>query len=121
MDGLPPLRPILSALKTPAYKLGNFFVPILSSITINEYTVKDSFHFSSEILAEGSSLFMRSVDVNSLFINSLLEKSIDICVNSLFQDADTFKGSNKNLFRQLLHLTTRELHFLFNETLYKQA
>ena len=41
----PPFRPILSALNT-TYKLAKFLVPILKSLTANEFTVKDSFHFA---------------------------------------------------------------------------
>ena len=42
-----PLRPILSVLKLPAYQLAKFPVPVLSTSTINEYTVRDWFDFSS--------------------------------------------------------------------------
>ena len=104
VEGSPPLRPILSALKTPAYKLAKFLVPLLSFVTVNEYSVKDSFHFSSEILEQNSSLYMGSLDVDSLFTNIPLEETIDICVNGLFKDVDTFKGFSKNEFKKLLSL-----------------
>ena len=42
IDNCPPFRPILSAINTPTYKLAKFLVPILKSLTSNEYTVKDS-------------------------------------------------------------------------------
>ena len=42
IDVCPPLRPILSAIGTPSYKLAKFSVPKLSSITFNEFIVKDS-------------------------------------------------------------------------------
>ena len=42
----PPFRPILSAVKTPTYKLAKFLVSILKSLKSNEYTVKESFAFS---------------------------------------------------------------------------
>ena len=45
IDNCPVSRPILSAVKTPTYKLAKFLVPILNSLTSNEYTVKDSFPF----------------------------------------------------------------------------
>ena len=121
VDGSPPLRPILSALKTPAYKLAKFLVPLLCSTTVNEYSVKDSFHFSSEILEQDSSLYMGSLDVDSLFTNIPLEETIDICVNGLFNNVDTFEGFNKSELKKLLTLATKESHFLFNNTLYKQV
>ena len=59
--------------------------------------------------------------MDSLFTNIPLEETIDICVTSLFQDVDTFEGFNKNKFRQLLHLATKELHLLFSEASNKQV
>ena len=41
IDNCPPFRPILSAINAPAYKLAKFLVPILKSLTSNEYMVKD--------------------------------------------------------------------------------
>ena len=38
-----PFRPVLSAIGTPTYKIAKFLVPILSWLTINEFTVKDFF------------------------------------------------------------------------------
>ena len=49
VDGCPPFRPILSALQTPRYNIAKFLVPILDTLTKNEYTVKDSFYFAEEI------------------------------------------------------------------------
>ena len=46
IDSCPPFRPILPAINTPTYKLAKFLVPILKSLTSNEYTVKDSFAFA---------------------------------------------------------------------------
>ena len=46
IENCPPFRPILSAINTPTYKLVKFLVPILKSLTSNEYTAKDSFAFT---------------------------------------------------------------------------
>ena len=66
-DNCPPFRPILSAINTPTYKLAKFLVPILKSLTSNEYTVKDSFVFVAEIVEYDSEFFMGSLDVDSLY------------------------------------------------------
>ena len=50
VDGCPPLRPILSALQTPTYKLTKYLVSILELLTTKKYTVKDSFKFATEIV-----------------------------------------------------------------------
>ena len=79
-NGLPPFRPILSAISTPTYKLANFQVPFLSDITQNEFTVKDPFIFVHEILTHDSDLCLASLDVDALFTNIPLDETIDICV-----------------------------------------
>ena len=54
VDNCPAFRPTLSAINTPTYKLAKFLVPILKSLTSNEYTVKDSFAFAEEIVEQDS-------------------------------------------------------------------
>ena len=44
-------------------------VPILESLTINKYTVKDSFNFANEIIEKDSSDFIGSLDIDLLFTN----------------------------------------------------
>ena len=70
-DICPTFRPVLSAVGTPIYKLAKFLVSKLS-ITFNEFTVKDSFAFSQEIVPQNNKLFMGSLDVDSLFTNGPL-------------------------------------------------
>ena len=48
-DCLPSFRPILPAIGTPTYKVAKFLVPMLESITTNEYTIKDSFILAEEL------------------------------------------------------------------------
>ena len=112
----PPFRPILSAIGTPSYKL----VPKLSSVTFNEFTVKDSFAFAEEIVHQDSKLFMDSLDVDSLFTNIPLEETINICTNLLYNNKDVIEGINKSEFKNLLSLATQESYFIFNDVLYKQ-
>ena len=83
IDVCPPFRPILSAIGAPSYKLAKFLVPKLSSITFNEFTVKDSFAFAEEIVHQDGKLFTGSLDVDSLFTNIPLKETINICTNFL--------------------------------------
>ena len=116
----PPFRPILSALNTPFYKLAEYLVPILKPLTTNEFTVKDSFHFAEEIVDQQHDLFMGSLDVDSLFTNIPLEETIEICTNELFKESETVEGLSKTEFKELLSLATKDSHFIFDRTLYKQ-
>ena len=121
IDGCPPFRPILSAIGTPTYKLAKFFVPILNSITTNEYSVKDSFEFSKEILKQNSKFYMASLDIDSLFTNLPLNETIDICVKNLFENKERVCNLDKNSFTKLLTLSTKESYFVFDKKYYKQV
>ena len=120
VDRCPPFRPILSAIGTPSYKIAEFLVPKMNFITSNEFTVKDTFCFAKEIVEQDSSLFMGSLDVDSLFTNIPLDETIDICTNLIYNQQDVIEGINKEEFRSLLSLATKESYFLFNKVLYKQ-
>ena len=74
VDNCPPFRPILLANNNPTYKLAKFLVPILKSLTNNEYTVKDSFAFAEEVVEQDSEFFIGSLDVDSLFTNTHLKR-----------------------------------------------
>ena len=63
---------------------------------------------------------MGSLDVDSLFTNMHLEETIEICVNELFKESETVEGSSKTEFKELLSLATKDSHFIFDGTLYKQ-
>ena len=96
-------------------------MPKLSSITFNEFTVKDSFAFAEEIVHQDSKLFMGSLDVDSLFTNIPLKVTINICTNLLYKNVDVIEGINNSEFENLLSLATQESYFMFNDILYKQS
>ena len=73
---------------------------IVKSLTIYEYTVK---YFGKQ----NSKLFMRSLDVDSLFTNFQLEETIGICNNTLFKNAEGVKSLSKLELRELLCLATK--------------
>jgi len=120
-NGLPPFRPILSAIGTPTYNLAKFLVPLLSEVTTNSYSVKDSFNFANEILSQNAEFHMASLDVDSLFTNIPLDEAVKICVERLYSnDTNKINGIPKSDFQKLLELATKESFFLFNGSFYKQ-
>ena len=64
---------------------------------------------------------MGSLDVNPLFTNIHLDKTIDICINQLFEITDTVECFTKSELKQLLCFATKESYFIFNGLLYKQT
>ena len=74
-NGMPPFRPILSAICTPTYKLAKLLLKFLTSSTANEFTVIDSFHFAKEVCQQDSNLHMARLDVDfSLFSYSFVNR-----------------------------------------------
>ena len=119
-DVCPPFRPIRSVIGTPSYKLAKFLVRKLSSNTFNELTVKDSSAFAEETVHQYGKLFMGSLDVDSLFTNTPLKETINICTNLLYKNVEVIEGTNKSEYENLLSLATQKSYFMFNDILYKQ-
>ena len=109
-------KQLRQATGIPTYKLANFLVPKVSSITFNNFTVKDSFAF----VYQDAKLFMGSLNVDSLFTSMPLKETINICTNLLYNNVDVIEGTNKSEFENLPSLATQELHFMFNNIFYKQ-
>ena len=95
INNCPSFRQIVVAINTPSYKLAKFLVPILSSLTITAYAVKDSFAFAEEITKTNCNYVMASLDVESLFIKIPSEETIKNCVNDLFFDKSKIDNLSK--------------------------
>ena len=119
-DGVPSFRPILSAIGTLTYTLSKFFVTLLIPLTLNDYTIKDSFSFAEEFSNYDSNLVMASFYVESLFTNIPLQETIDLCVDLLFNDKPNIDGFTKTDFHELHTVTLSESLILFNNEYYKQ-
>jgi hypothetical protein len=129
MYGLPkvhkqnlPLRPILSTVGTANYSLSKFLVSLLSPLSQNEFTIKDTFCFVNEITnLPNMGYTMASFDVVSLFTNIPIDETIEIILNKIFTNGVTdYFGFDKNLLKKCLNLCTKDNVFIFNENLYNQ-
>ena len=49
-----------------------------------------------------------------------MEETIEICTHKLFKESETVEGLNKSEFKELLFLATKDSHFIFDGTFYKQ-
>ena len=63
INNIPKFHPILIAINTTVYKLAKFLIPILSPLTVNEYTAKDSFSFTKEVFNFDHNHFMTGLYV----------------------------------------------------------
>ena len=80
----PSLQSILSAIKTPSYKVAKFLVLLFTPLTSNNFTIKDSFSFAEEVSSFDCAHYMTSFDTESLFTNIPLEETINICIDKIF-------------------------------------
>ena len=120
VNGKLKFRPILSAIGTPSYQIAKFILPLLEPFTKNEFTVKDSFTFSEEILTLSTGEKMASLDIEALFTNLPLDETLNICEELLFERNNLVKGLTRSEFRNLLELATKENLILFDDNYYRQ-
>ena len=120
VNNTPRFQRILSAINASTYLLAQYLSPILSPLTTNEFTVKNSFDFAEQVVKYDHNLYMTSLDVELLFTNIPLEETIKNCVNDLFSN-NFYSGklSRKDLY-DLLKIATTESSFIFDNKLYKQ-
>ena len=85
-------------------------------------TPSDSFHFAEEICKQDSNSYMASINVDSLFTNIPLDETSEenICIDSLYKDDENTPKIPKDVFCNLLTVTTKESFFMFNIKFYKQ-
>ena len=95
-------------------------MPLLAPITSNEYTIRDSFLFIEELQSFDSTLIMTSFDVQLLFTNIPLQKTIDFCARNLFLDSTYTEGLSKNSFCELLTITVTDSLISADESYCKQ-
>ena len=81
---------------------------LLKCFTLNECSLKDSCEFAKDIINQNSTCFMASSDVDSLFTNVPLDKTIKICIDELSKSKMTVSGFNKKEMFEMLSLTLKE-------------
>ena len=64
---------------------------------------------------------MASLDVDSLFTNIPLDETINIIIEKLFSENETVHNLNKDKFKCLFTLATKESYLLFDEEFYQQV
>ena len=92
----------------------------MAPLTVNDYTLKDSFIFAKEVINFDHNLFMARLDVESLFTNIPVDETIKNAVDDLFS-SNMYRGKlSKSELYYLLKLATSESSFIFDNILYKQ-
>ena len=117
-----PCRPIISQIPTPTYNLAKMINNIISPYIPKSYTVNSSSAFVDILSGIEASGTLASLDVESLFTNVPIDKTIDIIINRCYQN-DTIKAPKipQNILKEMLIICTKENIFRnFNGDLYQQ-
>ena len=104
-------------------EFAKFFVPLPRPFSTNTLTITDTFSFVKEILNlpfNANNVVMASFDITSLFTNIPLDETIGIIVNNSFYNTSRFHGFTVQQFTNLLIITAKNCHFVFDGKLYHQ-
>ena len=109
-----PLRPIRSNINTATYQLARCLTKTLSPLSRSQYTVKISNKFLNVIKQQvaPSSYKLVSFDVESLFTNVPLDKTIDIILKTT--------NIGRKEMKDLISLCTKNVPFTFGNEIYQQ-
>ena len=83
------------------------------------YTVKNSLEFDKDIADQKPGLLLAGLDVESLFTNRRLEKTTNVCCDSLFSNDAKVNSINRIDFEKILRAALQN-NFNFEENFYKQ-
>ena len=122
------LTPILSMTGSPQYDTSKWLCKLLAPVRkkYNKRCIKDSFAFIDLLKKKniGSSGFMCSFDVVSIFTKVPLEETIKICADALYRDDEVdpvYTALPEESFFNLLRMVTSGVEFSFDNSMYRQT
>ena len=125
-DTIPKFRPIIDTTGTPYYDVGKYLAKLLNPLTINEFSLKDSFDATTRIQNIPQDLFDKgykfiSFDVESLFTNVPLAKTTNIILNRVYDQNLIETKLKRRTLKKLIPDTCKKTTFSFNNQLYEQC
>ena len=119
-DLFPIYRPIASSIGTFNNDLARFLCYLLSPLVPNGYCCADTFSFVS--LINNANLCKKcivSYNITSYFINILLQETIDIGINLIFNNNPNLTITRKEL-RTRFPFATSQTYFIFKSKFYNR-
>ena len=117
-----PLRPIVSSIQSPFYKLSKYLSQCLTKITYkNEYYIKDSFCFKEFItkIKIPKHFKLVSLDVTSLYTNIPIEL-ITIIIKKKWDLLKNHTTLSQEIFIEAINLTLNNNYFQYKDIFYQQ-
>ena len=118
-----PLRPIISNIGTATYKTSKYLAKLLAPLTKSKYTIESSKDFIAYVkkLKIGKNHEMVSFDVSNLFTNVPLDFTIDLILKKVYEKKMIKTKLKREELKELLEICTKEMHFTFDENIYRQT
>ena len=122
---IPKFRPIIDTTGSSHSLVGKYLAQLLYPLTNNDFTLRDSFEAVNRIQDIPSSLFMNgyknvSFDVESLFTNVPIKKTIDVILTRIYNDHTISTNLKKHSLKKLILGTCTKTAFSFNIIIYEQ-
>ena len=110
-------RTIIDTTGTTHCLVGKYFTNLLNPLTINEYSVKDSFDAANRIKGISQRLFENgyqyiSFDIESLFTNVPIKRTVDLVLKRIYTDKLVSNNLKKRTLKKLILDTCTKLRFL---------
>nr|XP_027237331.1 uncharacterized protein LOC113828534 [Penaeus vannamei] len=92
-------------------------------LIINQYIIQNTFTFVQNLteIPHANDYVLASFDVPYVFTNVPLDETIDIIINSLFDETDKGLGFNMMYFKKPFDIATKDIMFWFNGILHNQS
>ena len=124
-QSIPKFRPIIDTTNTPHYNVGKFLAGLLNPLTLNQYSLRDSFDAADAIKSIPPELFSQGYkfvpfDVESLFTNVPLRRTINVVLDRIYNKKLIETSFQKHTLKKLILDSCTKTIFSCNGTLYEQ-
>ena len=117
-----PLRPVISNIGTATYEISKYLAGLLQPLTKSEFTIESTKDFVNKIRGKkiDSDYELVSFDVVSLFTSVPLDYTIELILDKVYVEKVINTKLKRNEMKKLLEVCTKELHFSFDNGIYRQ-
>ena len=118
------LRPIISNIGTATYELAKYLSRFLEPLSKNEYTILNTSDLIGRLRNEEQippNYALVSFDVQSLFTNVPLNRTLDIIMERIYKNNDIITDIPSKDLKDLLLLCTKQVHFQYDGSNYLQS
>ena len=116
------MKPIVSNVETATYNTAKHLANLHAPLGKSDYTISNTPDFINRLKKERipRKYEMMPFNVKSLFTSVPVDESISIIIRKIYDEGKIKKNIPRNVMKELLLLSTKHVHFTFNEDIYIQ-